>query len=110
MVPHERAKLQRRNRVGFCFNLCPTFLQAATDICSDSLTNRTITVPVLFILATKDAALTPAMSQNMQQNVPNLTRKEVVAGHWALVQAAQQVNTYLQEWFGSVVFEGKSVL
>jgi hypothetical protein len=46
----------------------------------------------------------------MERNVPNMTRVELQAGHWALVQAKQEVNAKLQEWFRDVVWGGKSTL
>ena len=63
---------------------------------------NTIDVPVLFIQATKDAALPPAMSANMEQYLPKLTRKEVQTSHWALWQAPEQVNSFIEEWLKDV--------
>lgn len=50
--------------------------------------NIKINIPVLFIQATKDEALPSAMAEGMEYFIPNLTRKAVVAGHWALVSNA----------------------
>ena len=66
---------------------------------------------MLFIQATKDYALPPAMSANMQEHVPNLTRKEVPTSHWALWEAPEQINSFIEEWLKAVAFgESKSVL
>ncbi|KAI9826292.1 MAG: hypothetical protein M1832_000209 [Thelocarpon impressellum] len=75
-----------------------------------SLGAPTIGVPTLLITASKDAALSPALAQGMQTLVPRLTRAEVEAGHWALVQAAPRVNEIVSGWFEGVVFGEKSVL
>ena len=75
-----------------------------------ALGDASVKVPTLYIAATKDAALSPALSQGMESAVPHLTRAEVNSSHWALVQAAPEVNRLLREWFGAVVFGGKSVL
>jgi len=69
-----------------------------------------IEVPVLFIQATRDAALPPSMSAGMEEKLPNLTRKEVDASHWALWQAPDKVNSFIREWLETVAFGGKSTL
>lgn len=65
---------------------------------------------VLFVLATKDQALKPAMAAKMEERIARLTRKEVKAGHWALWEKPEEVNGILREWFERVVFGGKSKL
>ena len=55
-------------------------------------------------MASKDEVLKPELSQGMEKYFPNLTRKEVPAGHWALWQTAEQVNAVLKEWLNSVAF------
>ena len=70
----------------------------------------TLTLPVLFFQAMHDAALTPALSIGMEEKVPNMTRVELQAGHWALIQASQEINAKLQEWFKNVVWGGKCTL
>lgn len=70
----------------------------------------TIDIPVLFICATKDEALPPAMSANMEQHLPDLTRKEVTASHWALWEKPDEVNGFIKEWLEGVAFSGKSTL
>ncbi|KAI9706758.1 MAG: hypothetical protein M1820_004728 [Bogoriella megaspora] len=70
----------------------------------------TIKCPVLFILASKDNVLTRSVAQGIEKTIPNLTQREVDAGHWALWQATEQVNTHVIEWLDSAVFGGKSSL
>ncbi|PSK53182.1 hypothetical protein B9Z65_3382 [Elsinoe australis] len=66
--------------------------------------------PVLFIIANKDNILTKELSAGMERSVPNMIRREVTAGHWALWQASQDVNDHIREWLETVVFGGKSSL
>jgi len=63
----------------------------------------TISQPVLFVLATKDQALKPFMADRMGERIPNLTRREVVSGHWALWQQADEVNRHIGEWLNGKV-------
>ncbi|MCJ1358776.1 MAG: hypothetical protein MMC33_008776 [Icmadophila ericetorum] len=68
-------------------------------------------VPILFISASKDAALPPAMSMGMNKFIPNLTRREVHAGHWALWEAKDAVNAAIKEWIERAIWAaGKSTL
>ncbi|KAL8795312.1 MAG: hypothetical protein Q9195_002182 [Heterodermia aff. obscurata] len=67
------------------------------------LDKTTIDVPVLFVQATRDQALPPAMSEGMEKYVPNLTRKSVEASHWALWEAPEQVNSLIEEWLKKIV-------
>jgi pimeloyl-ACP methyl ester carboxylesterase len=64
-----------------------------------------LNMPVLFIGATHDIALPPIMSMGMDAVVAEgkLTRREVKASHWALWQAADEVNKYVGEWLGEVL-------
>ncbi|KAG6173806.1 hypothetical protein E4U34_007233 [Claviceps purpurea] len=62
--------------------------------------------PALFIAATKDAALPPAMSSGMEKYFKDLTRGEVEATHWALVEATEQVNNQIVEWLVKVLPDG----
>ena len=71
---------------------------------------KIIKQPTLYILATKDDVLTREMSRGMEKTVPNLTRGEVPAGHWALWQTPDQVNAILKDWIEGVVLGGKSKL
>ncbi len=62
-----------------------------------------ITMPALFITATKDSALPPWMSQGMDEHFDSLTRGEVEADHWALWQAAGEVNSQITKWLDGVL-------
>lgn len=62
------------------------------------LEKKTVDIPVLFIQATNDAALPPSLSDGMERFVPDLTRKEVEASHWALWQKPVEVNGMVREW------------
>lgn len=55
-------------------------------------------MPTLFITATKDAALPPALSQGMEKSFRSLTRGQVEATHWALWQTPVEINQYLDEF------------
>jgi len=57
-----------------------------------------VTQPVLFIQATYDSVLKPEMSKSMEDFVPNLTRAEVEASHFALTQKPTEVNESIQKW------------
>ena len=54
--------------------------------------------------------LTPDLSKLMGKVIPDLTTREVPAGHWALWQTAEQTNGHIKEWFEGVVFGGKAKL
>ncbi|KAL9612779.1 MAG: hypothetical protein Q9167_002664 [Letrouitia subvulpina] len=64
----------------------------------EELAKRTIDVPVLFVQATKDGVLLPEMSKHMGRYIPNLTKKSVWAGHWALWEKPNEVNAIIKEW------------
>jgi len=72
------------------------------------LIERDLDFPVLFIFATKDVVLTKELSAGMARDVPHLTRREVTAGHWALTEAADEVNDHIKEWLHTVVLGGQS--
>jgi soluble epoxide hydrolase/lipid-phosphate phosphatase len=55
-------------------------------------------MPTLFVQASLDIVLKPEMAKNMEAFVPQLTRGEVKAGHWAMVQTPVEVNTIIGEW------------
>ena len=59
--------------------------------------------PALFISATRDRALPPSMSQGMEEGFEDLSRDEVNATHWALVEAADDVNRIITEWLNKVL-------
>lgn len=68
-------------------------------------------MPALFITASDDSALPPSMSQGMDDSFVNLTRGEVTASHWALWQAAEDVNQQVTKWVNGVLDGGvKSAL
>ncbi|GIZ45349.1 hypothetical protein CKM354_000852200 [Cercospora kikuchii] len=69
-------------------------------------TRNQIKQPTLYILATRDMVLTREMSAKMEKAVPNLTRGEVKATHWALWHAPDEVNGILKEWLEGVVLGG----
>lgn len=62
-------------------------------------------MPALFITATDDVALPPSMSKGMDKHFEDLTRGEVKASHWALTQAAEEVNGQVAKW-ANVVLNG----
>ncbi|KAB5570504.1 Alpha/Beta hydrolase protein [Coniochaeta sp. 2T2.1] len=64
---------------------------------------RKISVPSLFVLATKDAALPPWMSVGMEEHFDNLERAEVEANHWALVEKPDEVNAVIGKWLKGVL-------
>ena len=55
-------------------------------------------MPVLFVAASRDAAVPPAMSAGMDQWVENLTRAEVDASHWVLWEKPEDFNGHLKTW------------
>lgn len=55
-------------------------------------------VPCLFVLATKDGALPPSMSANMDKSFVDLTRGEVEASHWALWEKPLEVNELIRKF------------
>ncbi|KAL8925205.1 MAG: hypothetical protein Q9172_002310 [Xanthocarpia lactea] len=69
-----------------------------------------IEVPVLFIAATKDEALPPAMSQAMDKYIPDLTRKIVGSNHWAMWESPEAVNQIIGEWLEDTMVQRKSRL
>jgi pimeloyl-ACP methyl ester carboxylesterase len=70
-----------------------------------------IAIPALMVTATKDAVLKPGMAAKMGRHFEKLTHGEVVAGHWALWEAPDDVNRILREWLdNSQVFGSKSSL
>ena len=66
--------------------------------------------PTLFIQALRDSILTPELAKGMDRAIPNLTRGEVPATHWALWHTPEETNVIIKGWFESVVFGGKSKL
>lgn len=68
------------------------------------LEQKTVSQPTLFVQALDDNVLTPEMSVGMEKYIPTLTRREVKASHWALWQAATEVNAFIKEWMETEVF------
>ncbi|KAI7230267.1 alpha/beta-hydrolase [Hortaea werneckii] len=66
--------------------------------------------PVLFIQAKYDGILIPKLSQGMEKAIPNLTRAEVPASHWALWHTPELTNETIQKWIEGVVLGGKAKL
>jgi soluble epoxide hydrolase/lipid-phosphate phosphatase len=62
------------------------------------LDKKIINQPVLFIQATYDSVLKPEMSKSMEGFIPNMTRGEVEATHWALTQKPDEVNQIVRQW------------
>jgi soluble epoxide hydrolase/lipid-phosphate phosphatase len=50
------------------------------------------------------------MSAGMEKLVTKLTKREVVAAHWALWEKPEECNGHIREWFENVVFGQKSKL
>ncbi|KAH7379389.1 Alpha/Beta hydrolase protein [Phaeosphaeria sp. MPI-PUGE-AT-0046c] len=75
------------------------------------LDKKVIKQPVLFIQATYDSVLKPEMSKSMDALIPNLTRGEVAATHWALTQKPEDVNKIIKQWLeGQGMGKAKSTL
>src|SRR5436305_9543881 len=55
------------------------------------IADRTVDVPCLMISATDDPVLTPAMSEGMEERVPNLERVVIEnCGHWTQQERPDQ--------------------
>lgn len=74
------------------------------------LERASIDVPTMFIQATRDNVLTPAMSVGMEKHLPNLRRYEVRASHWALWEKPAEVNGSIKEWLDVVLPNTRSSL
>ncbi|KAK0646439.1 epoxide hydrolase [Cercophora newfieldiana] len=62
-----------------------------------------IKVPSMIVTASKDDALPPAMTAYMGPWFDSLERREVEAGHWALWQAAADVNRHIGDFLSKVL-------
>jgi soluble epoxide hydrolase/lipid-phosphate phosphatase len=62
------------------------------------------------VQANYDNVLKPEMSKNMGEFLPNLTRGEVDASHWALTQKPEEVNAIVRNWLEKQGFTVKSSL
>ncbi|KAF9737735.1 hypothetical protein PMIN03_003264 [Paraphaeosphaeria minitans] len=74
------------------------------------LDKKKIEQPLLFIQATNDNVLRPEMSKGMEKFIPNLTRGEVNASHWALTQTPEKVNAIIASWLGKQSLGNRSSL
>lgn len=74
------------------------------------LERSSIDVPTMFIQATRDNVLTPAMSVGMEKHLPKLKRYEVSASHWALWEKPAEVNGFIREWLDNVLPSARSSL
>jgi soluble epoxide hydrolase / lipid-phosphate phosphatase len=72
--------------------------------------NTRIEIPSLFIAAANDAVLKPELAARQARHFDNLTSKIVTATHWALVEAPDEVNVIIKDWFNEQVFNAKSSL
>ncbi|KAG6003667.1 hypothetical protein E4U21_001828 [Claviceps maximensis] len=67
---------------------------------------KRVDTPALFIATTRDAALPMSMSAGMDTHFSRLARAEVDTSHWALSEAATQVNAQIAAWLATVLPEG----
>jgi soluble epoxide hydrolase/lipid-phosphate phosphatase len=102
----------RTRRINFEDDMKWVTPEALSNLSTDNsrLGTKMVKQPVLFISGRQDAVLTPEMSKGMGAFIPNLRRREVEAGHWALTQTPEEVNKIVGEWLVEVVFKAKSVL
>lgn len=66
------------------------------------LRKESIDVPALFIPASRDAILKPAMARGMHQHIPKLKVKEVDAGHWAQLEKKEEVTDIIKQWLNEL--------
>ncbi|CAI6337334.1 unnamed protein product [Periconia digitata] len=59
---------------------------------------KTISIPTLFVQANFDSYLKPEMSKSMGAFMPNLTRGDVDATHWILMQKPAEANLIIKNW------------
>ncbi|KAH7205223.1 Alpha/Beta hydrolase protein [Fusarium oxysporum] len=62
-------------------------------------------MPALFILARDEPARPPGAESDVYQHFEDLTYGEVSSGHWALWQAASEVNSQIKKWIETKVEE-----
>jgi pimeloyl-ACP methyl ester carboxylesterase len=61
-----------------------------------------ITVPSMMIVALRDSALTPSISEGMERYFDKLVKRAVDADHWALWEAPDAVNGHIREFLATV--------
>ncbi|KAI4629798.1 uncharacterized protein J4E87_002985 [Alternaria ethzedia] len=71
------------------------------------LDKKIINQPVLFIQAKHDGVLKPAMAKSMDNFIPKLTKGEVEAAHWALIQKPEETNAIIRQWLEAEGLVGK---
>ncbi|OAA38072.1 epoxide hydrolase [Metarhizium rileyi] len=64
---------------------------------------KQIDTPALFVAATRDTALPPAMAAGMDRWFKQLNKTEVEASHWALTEKGDEVNKLIGEWLNKVL-------
>ena len=64
-----------------------------------------ITMPALMVVATRDAALPPAMAAGMGQHCDSLVTQQVDATHWALWEAPAETNRHIGEFLEGLLGE-----
>lgn len=62
-----------------------------------------VEMPALYVAASRDTALPPAMSRGIERYITDLTRAEVNASHWALTQRGPEVNAIIGKWLNQVL-------
>ena len=80
------------------------FLAKGTKTDSRPKDSMKLKMEVLFVLAKKDQALPAFMAAKMEERIPQLTRREVDAGHWALWERPADCNKIIGEWLEKKVF------
>lgn len=106
LVSYQGSKFQRRSRV---IRDVLHMVRGNADG-RNRIQTQTIRIPTLFVQANHDNVLQPAMSKDMEKYIPSLTRAEVDATHWILMQKPDEVNAVLQKWLVEVGFGGRSML
>lgn len=99
-----------RNREDNYMNEYRDFFDSGRKPDAQAARDLTFKQEVLFVLATRDTALLPAMAVKMGERIPKLTRKQVDTNHWALWEKPDDVNRLIGEWLREKVFVGGSKL
>lgn len=68
---------------------------------SEGLPQRIDNLPCLMIMAEKDAVLSPAMADGMEQHISDLEKVLIKdSGHWTQQEAPEEVNRHILDWMG----------